>query len=99
MCRHTINTTITLLPATSTKVYYLQRLKILKHRRVLLIGFWWLAKEVDGIIDLYQEKYNNLNVVLTGGDADFFSHHLVNTIHYEPNLLFKGLLAISEENG
>jgi len=65
----------------------------------LLSGvLYGLAKEVDGIIDLYKEKYDKLNVVLTGGDADFFSHHLQNKIHYESNLLFKGLLAISNEN-
>jgi type III pantothenate kinase len=65
----------------------------------LLSGvLYGLAKEVDGIIDLYKEKYDKLNVVLTGGDAEFFSHHLQNRIFYEPNLLFKGLLAISKAN-
>lgn len=65
----------------------------------LLSGvLYGLAKEVDGIIDLYKEKYNNLNVVVTGGDAEFFSKHLTNKIHFEPNLIFKGLLAISEQN-
>ena len=65
----------------------------------LLSGvLYGLAKEVDGIIDLYEEKYDNLNVVLTGGDAEFFSQHLTNKINYEPNLLFKGLLAISQSN-
>jgi len=57
-----------------------------------------LAKELDGIIDLYKERYANLNVIVTGGDAEFFSQHLVNKINYEPHLIFKGLLAISEAN-
>lgn len=65
----------------------------------LLSGvLYGLAKEIDGIIDLYKEKYNHLNVIVTGGDADFFSKHLSNPIHYEPHLIFKGLLAISEVN-
>ncbi len=65
----------------------------------LLSGvLYGLAKEVDGIIDLYEAKYDNLNIVLTGGDAEFFSQHLTNKINYEPNLLFKGLLAISKSN-
>jgi len=65
----------------------------------LLSGvLYGLAKEVDGIIDLYKEKYDKLNIVLTGGDADFFSHHLKNKIDYEPNLLFKGLLEICNRN-
>lgn len=57
-----------------------------------------LAKELDGIIDLYKERYANLNVIVTGGDAEFFSQHLVNKINYEPHLIFKGLLAISKAN-
>ncbi|MBS4044078.1 MAG: type III pantothenate kinase [Chitinophagaceae bacterium] len=57
-----------------------------------------LSKEIDGIVDLYKEKYNNIKVVLTGGDAEFFSQHLKNEILYEPDLLFKGLLAISKRN-
>ena len=65
----------------------------------LLSGvLYGLAKEIDGIIDLYKEKYDKLNVVLTGGDAQFFAQHLVNKINDEPNLLFKGLLAISNAN-
>ena len=65
----------------------------------LLSGvLYGLAKEIDGIVDLYKEKYEKLNVVLTGGDAAFFSRHLTNKITYEPNLLFKGLLAISNQN-
>src|ERR1035437_7189267 len=30
-----------------------------------------MAKEIDGIIDAYNEKYNHLKVMLTGGDMDF----------------------------
>jgi type III pantothenate kinase len=57
-----------------------------------------MAKEIDGIIDSYSEKYNNLNVLLTGGDSTYFAHHLKNKIFADLNLIFKGLYAISELN-
>jgi type III pantothenate kinase len=57
-----------------------------------------MAKEIDGIIDSYSDKYNNLNVLLTGGDSTYFAHHLKNKIFADLNLIFKGLYAISELN-
>jgi type III pantothenate kinase len=57
-----------------------------------------MAKEIDGIIDLYGEKYGNLNVLLTGGDSAYFACHLKNKIFADLNLIFKGLYAISELN-
>ena len=61
----------------------------------VLIG---LAAEIDGIIDKYAEKYSNFNVLLTGGDALYFARHLKNKIFADPDLIFKGLYAISETN-
>ena len=57
-----------------------------------------LAAEIDGIIDNYEEKFSNFNVLLTGGDALYFAHHLKNKIFADPDLIFKGLYAISETN-
>ncbi|MBL7735896.1 MAG: type III pantothenate kinase [Chitinophagaceae bacterium] len=57
-----------------------------------------MAKEIDGIIDAYAERYTNLNVLLTGGDSAHFVRHLKNKIFADPNLIFKGLYAISELN-
>lgn len=57
-----------------------------------------MAKEIDGIINSYSEKYSNLNVLLTGGDSTYFAHHLKNKIFADLNLIFKGLYAISELN-
>lgn len=57
-----------------------------------------MAKEIDGMIDLYNEKYGNLNVLLTGGDSAYFAYHLKNKIFADFNLIFKGLYAISELN-
>jgi len=57
-----------------------------------------MAKEIDGIIDAYAEKYSNFNVLITGGDMAFFVAHLKNKIFADPYLIFKGLYAISELN-
>jgi type III pantothenate kinase len=57
-----------------------------------------MAKEIDGMIDAYAEKFGNFNVLLTGGDTTYFVYHLKNRIFADPNLIFKGLYAISEFN-
>jgi type III pantothenate kinase len=57
-----------------------------------------MVKEIDGIIDAYALKYSNFNVLLTGGDMGFFVPHLKNKIFADPNLIYKGLYAISEFN-
>jgi type III pantothenate kinase len=57
-----------------------------------------MAKEIDGTIEAYLEKYRNFNVVLTGGDSSYFALHLKNPIFADPDFLYKGLYAISELN-
>jgi type III pantothenate kinase len=57
-----------------------------------------MAKEMDGMIDEYQERYRNFNVLLTGGDLGFFEPHIKNRIFADPYLIFKGLYAISQVN-
>lgn len=57
-----------------------------------------MAKEIDGIIDLYKEKFRNFNVHLTGGDIGIFDPLLKNKIFADPSLIYKGLYAISEYN-
>ncbi len=57
-----------------------------------------MAREIDGIIDLYKEKFTNFNVHLTGGDIAFFGSLLKNKIFADPYLIYKGLNAISEYN-
>ena len=59
---------------------------------------WGMAKEIEGISEAYQEKYGNFNVVLTGGDCNYFERLLKKKIFADPDLLFKGLYAISETN-
>jgi len=57
-----------------------------------------MAKEIDGFIDAYKERYGNFNVHLTGGDLVYLAPHLKNQIFADPELIFKGLYAISEVN-
>jgi type III pantothenate kinase len=57
-----------------------------------------MAKEIDGFIDTYEEKYGNFNVLLTGGDLAILASHLKKKIFADPELIFKGLYAISEVN-
>jgi type III pantothenate kinase len=38
-----------------------------------------MAKEIDGFIEAYDEKYSNFNVLLTGGNAPYFVPHLKKT--------------------
>jgi type III pantothenate kinase len=61
----------------------------------VLIG---MAKEIDGTIEAYEEKYDNFNVLLSGGDTRWFAHHLKKKIFADPHLIYKGLYAINESN-
>jgi type III pantothenate kinase len=57
-----------------------------------------MAKEIEGMIDLYEEKYSKFNVHLTGGDTPFFGCLIKKKIFADPYLIYKGLYAISEYN-
>jgi type III pantothenate kinase len=57
-----------------------------------------MAKEIEGVIEAYEERYENLNVLMTGGDAHYFLPFLRNKITVDPDLIFKGLYVISEYN-
>jgi type III pantothenate kinase len=57
-----------------------------------------MAKEIDGFINEYEEKFGNFNVLLTGGDTGILASHLKKKIFADPELIFKGLYAISEVN-
>jgi type III pantothenate kinase len=59
---------------------------------------WGMAAEINGIIEAYEAKYSNFNVLLTGGDLSYFVPRLKKRIFADPNLIFKGLYAISETN-
>lgn len=57
-----------------------------------------MAKEIDGVIEAYEERYENLHVLMTGGDANYFKPFLRKKITEDPDLIFKGLYIISEYN-
>lgn len=57
-----------------------------------------MSAEIDGIIDLYKAKFSKFNLLMTGGDIDFFLPHLNNQVIADPYLIYKGLYRISQEN-
>jgi type III pantothenate kinase len=58
-----------------------------------------VAFEVDKAIDTFKDFYNNLKVIITGGDADFFDKKLKNSFFVNFNLTALGLNRILEYNG
>ncbi|MEO8934133.1 MAG: type III pantothenate kinase [Xanthomarina sp.] len=57
-----------------------------------------ILNEIDGLIDSYRQKYSDLTVILTGGDAYFLSKQLKNSIFANSNFLLKGLNHILQFN-
>jgi type III pantothenate kinase len=53
-----------------------------------------IAYEIDNSINSLKNKYNDLAVIMTGGDARYLSRLLKNTIFVEENLVLSGLNAI-----
>lgn len=54
--------------------------------------------EMEGFISLYREKYPDLTVILTGGDAHFLRDSLKSDIFANSNFLLEGLNFILEHN-
>lgn len=57
-----------------------------------------LIQEIDGVIGQYKKNYQNLTVVLTGGDTNFLAKKLKSTIFANPNFLLEGLNSILIHN-
>lgn len=57
-----------------------------------------MAAEIEGIVQRYQLKFENFNVVLTGGNSSYFAGQIKTQIFADHNFLFKGLYALSELN-
>ena len=57
-----------------------------------------IKAEVLSFIEQYSENRNELKVVLSGGDAEFFEKELKNGIFADPNLVLKGLNEILQYN-
>ncbi|WP_422107300.1 type III pantothenate kinase [Winogradskyella sp.] len=56
------------------------------------------VKEIDGVIAQYKAEHQDLTVILTGGDANFLSNQLKNSIFANSNFLLEGLNFILEFN-
>jgi len=55
--------------------------------------------EVDNAISSFKEFYNNLKVIITGGDAEFFDNKLKNSFFVHFNITSLGLNRILQHNG
>lgn len=54
--------------------------------------------EVSGLISSYESNYENLTIILSGGDLVYFDKNLKNNIFAVPNIVLKGLNIILEFN-
>jgi type III pantothenate kinase len=54
--------------------------------------------EIQGVIKVYSEKYSDLTVILTGGDAKMLSKQLKSSIFANSDFLLEGLNYILEFN-
>lgn len=50
-----------------------------------------MINEIDAYIDLFNEKYENLTTILTGGDSFFFEKNIKNSIFANSELILIGL--------
>jgi type III pantothenate kinase len=57
-----------------------------------------ILNEIKGAITIYKEKYTDLTVILTGGDAIFLSKQLKSSIFANSNFLLEGLNYILQFN-
>ena len=90
--------------------YYTAKLPLVKaDSNVPLIGYdtktnilsgviLGIVYELEGFIDEYAQKFDNFNVLLTGGDMVYLASHLKKKIFADSELIFKGLYAISQVN-
>ncbi len=53
-----------------------------------------VCSEISGLIDKYKTEYQDLTVVLTGGDTKFLSKQLKSGIFANPNFVLEGLHTI-----
>jgi type III pantothenate kinase len=60
--------------------------------------FYGMLAEIEGIIAQYNQKYRELIIVLTGGDACFFENKLKASIFASPNAVLIGLNSILNYN-
>ena len=54
--------------------------------------------EIEGFIEKYSSEYDDLKVIITGGDSNYLSGKIKNTIFTTSNYVFKGLEYLIEAN-
>ena len=57
-----------------------------------------VISEIEGVIDRYEHMFENIKIVLTGGDAKFLLKRIKNTIFADQNFLLKGLNNLLQVN-
>ncbi len=55
-----------------------------------------IVYEMDGMIDKYSRLYDNLKIIMTGGDLIYFDKKLKNNIFARPKIVLRGLNIILE---
>ena len=61
-------------------------------------AYYGMLNEIEGYINYYNSQYNQLNVVLCGGDTIHFDKQLKTKIFAQPNLVLEGLYQILRLN-
>jgi len=54
--------------------------------------------EINGMIQLYEERFGDLTFFMTGGDASSFDLHSKNGIFADKNMTLRGLFEIYKHN-
>ena len=57
-----------------------------------------IQNEIEGFIENYKTEYNNLKVIISGGDSNFLYGKIKNTIFTNSNFIYKGLNFLIEHN-
>lgn len=57
-----------------------------------------MQAEINGIIYRYQQKFNDLTIFITGGDAHYFDFEQKNNIFADENLTLKGIFELYKLN-
>ncbi|MBU3660964.1 MAG: type III pantothenate kinase [Flavobacteriales bacterium] len=57
-----------------------------------------MEAEINGIINRYQQKYGDLKIFITGGDAHYFDFEQKNNIFADENLTLKGIFELYKLN-
>ena len=89
------------LPQLSTLEYTIEKKEVTgmnTHQAMFHSTYYGLLAEIDQRIEYYKSEFQDLTVILTGGDAQSFSVRLKNRIFAHSNFLLEGLNALLEHN-